>query len=80
MDKPDAARRWVARLQRRARQAAELPSAGRTVPELGREDIREILERGYRIVYRIHGEEIHILAVFEGHKLLDSEIEQNPKR
>ena len=69
-DKPRAARRWVAHLRRRALQAAELPNSGRPVPELGREDIREIIERGYRIVYRIAGQEVHILTVFEGHRLL----------
>ena len=69
-DKPDAARRWVTRLQRRARQAAEFPHAGRSVPELGREDVREIVEHGYRIVYRIVGREIHVLTVFESHRAL----------
>lgn len=69
-DKPGAARNWVARLRQRARQAAELPLSGRKVPELGREDVREILERGYRIVYRVLEDSVHILTVFEGHREL----------
>jgi plasmid stabilization system protein ParE len=69
-DKPGAARRWVARIEVRARQAAESPRAGRKVPELGREDLRELIERNYRIIYRIVGEEIHVLMVFESHRLL----------
>lgn len=36
----------------RAQPAAELPSSGRKVPELDRDDLREIVKRGYRIVYR----------------------------
>ncbi len=71
-DKPVAARRWVARLRQRAHQAADLPLSGRRVPELGRDDVREVLERSYRIVYRILEEEIHVLTVFEGHKRLRS--------
>ncbi len=69
-DKPGAASDWLARLRQRALQAAELPSSGRSVPELGREDIREILERDYRIVYRVLEDEIHVLTVFEGHQRL----------
>lgn len=70
-DKPGAAKRFVKRLQKRARDAAALPRSGRRVPEFGgRDDIREVIERGYRIVYRIVGEEIHLLTVFESHRLL----------
>ncbi|MDA8020345.1 MAG: type II toxin-antitoxin system RelE/ParE family toxin [Thermoanaerobaculia bacterium] len=69
-DKPGAARRWVARLRRRAQQAAEYPDSGRIVPELGRDDLREVVERGYRIIYRISDREIHVLTVFESHRLL----------
>lgn len=47
-----------------------MPHAGRQVPELGRDDIREVLVRGYRIVYRVGPNGIDILTVFEGHRLL----------
>ncbi len=47
-----------------------MPRAGRIVPELGREDIREVLEGTYRIVYQIKGSTIDVLVVFEGHRLL----------
>lgn len=69
-DKPIAARRWVARLRQQARLASEFPKSGRRVPEIGREDIREIVEGGYRIVYRIVGQDVHVLTVFESHRLL----------
>ena len=46
------------------------PRSGRTVPEIGNPDIRELIYRGYRIVYRLNGDRIEILAVFEGHRLL----------
>ena len=63
--------RYIARDNPRARQAARFPLAGRRVPEIGQENIREILERGYRIVYWIGETEIQILTVFEGHRLLE---------
>ena len=69
-DNPEAARRWVERLRERARRAARQPLAGRVVPELQRDDIREVLLRAYRIVYRLRPGEIHVLTVFEGHRLL----------
>jgi toxin ParE1/3/4 len=69
-DKPGAARRWVETLRQRAAGAAERPLAGRAVPELDREDIREVIVRGYRIVYRVSEGLVEVLAVFESHRLL----------
>jgi len=46
------------------------PRSERTVPEIGNPDIRELIYRGYRIVYRLNGDRIEILTVFEGHRLL----------
>jgi toxin ParE1/3/4 len=46
------------------------PRSGRSVPEIGNPDIRELIYRGYRIVYRLNGDHIEILSVFEGHRLL----------
>lgn len=68
-DQPTAARRWVARLRERARKAAPTPQAGRKVPELNREDVREVFLGSYRIVYQIYPDFIDILTVFEGHRL-----------
>ena len=69
-DKPGAARRWVERLRRSARTAAKQPLAGRRVPEVGRDNVREVLVGKYRIVYEIQKKEIRILTVFEGHRPL----------
>ena len=49
------------------------PRLGRTVPEIANPDIRELLFRNYRIVYRLTGTRIQILTVFEGHRLLRNE-------
>ncbi len=69
-DNPDAARDWIEQLRERARLAAENPHAGRVVPELGREDVREVFLRSYRIVYGVGEDAVDVLTVFEGHRLL----------
>ncbi|MBU4444486.1 MAG: type II toxin-antitoxin system RelE/ParE family toxin [Candidatus Marinimicrobia bacterium] len=43
------------------------PEIGRVVPELSDPQIRELIVKNYRIVYRHIDEEIQILTVFEGH-------------
>lgn len=43
---------------------------GRVVPELANPEIRELLFRKYRIVYRLKGKRLEILTVFAGHRLL----------
>lgn len=52
-DSPNVARRTITRLARRCGQLHEAPYSGRRVPELNRGDLRELLERPYRIIYRI---------------------------
>ncbi|KIG19004.1 Death on curing protein, Doc toxin [Enhygromyxa salina] len=69
-DDPIAAERWVEGLLAAAQRAGELPMSGRQVPELGREDVREIIKRSYRIVYRILEDRAQVLTVFEGHRRL----------
>jgi len=44
------------------------PRIGRIVPEFSDPDIRELLIKGYRLVYRIRKDRIDILTVFEGHR------------
>ncbi len=53
-----------------ARAATKQPLAGRRVPEVDREDLREVFVDNYRIVYTIHQAEIRVLTIFEGHRLL----------
>ena len=60
----------MGRLIERAKLAAVVPHGGRVVPEVRRDDVRETFLRTYRIVYRIAGEDIRVLTVFEGHRNL----------
>lgn len=68
---PKNARQWLAKLRKRALDAAETALIGRIVPELARPEIREVLLGHYRIVYRVESDGITVLTVFEGHKRLD---------
>jgi len=73
-DNPRAAMQWVDKLISDVERAAAMPLAGRIVPEhADRRDIREVLRRTYRIVYRVRDEAIEMLTIFEGHRLLPEE-------
>ncbi len=72
-DSHQAALSWLNRLREQTRLAAEHPYTGRAVPELGRNDIREVLLRSYRMVYLVGEDEIDVLTVFEGHRQLGSD-------
>jgi toxin ParE1/3/4 len=73
--RPAAAAKVVRRLVKRSAQLAAAPHSGRRVPEYDRDDIREVLERPYRIVYRVAGEEqrIDVLTVYHYRQLLPSD-------
>ena len=75
-DDPRAARQWVERLRLCTHEAAATPKAGRRVPQVERDDIREVLLRSYRIVYRVVRDGIEVLTVFEGHRLFPSDAVQ----
>jgi plasmid stabilization system protein ParE len=48
----------------------EQPKLGRVVPELQQEHIRERFLYSYRLIYELHDQEIQILAVIHGSRLL----------
>jgi len=73
---PFYAERMVDRLTNRSEQIASFPMSGRNVPEYPGEDIRELIEKPYRIIYRIKPDQIDVLAVVHGARLLSLDIEQ----
>jgi toxin ParE1/3/4 len=66
-------KRTVDRITRRSEQIAEHPFSGRKVPEYDADDIRELIENPYRIIYRIKSDQIDVLAVIHGAQLLPDE-------
>ena len=66
-DSPFYAKRFVRGLIRSTRKLEELPRCGRQVPELPGQGIREVIHKGYRIIYRIRSsDDIEVLAVLHG--------------
>jgi len=63
---PQYAARIVDRITRRSEQIASFPLSGRIVSEFETEEIREIIEGSYRIIYYIKPEQIDVLAVIHG--------------
>jgi len=70
-DKPGAARTWVEGIFKQVGQLAAFPTSGRVVPELGREDVRELISGNYRIIYRTKNKVVLVLTVRHGKRLLD---------
>ncbi|MFN7551413.1 MAG: type II toxin-antitoxin system RelE/ParE family toxin [Pseudomonadota bacterium] len=62
-DSPEAARKVAAMLLRRSRTLAQPPLIGRRLPEYPEADLRELLERPYRIIYAVTADGIEIVTV-----------------
>lgn len=61
---PLVAPQVTGRLIQRSTQIGTAPYAGRQVPECQREDLREVLERPYRIIYyRILPDRVDVITV-----------------
>jgi len=73
LNSPTYAKQMVDRITRRTVQIGEQPLSGRIVPEYEAEDIRELIEKPYRIIYRIKTEQIDVLAVIHGARLMPDE-------
>lgn len=69
-DSPERASKFINQLIEHTTPLSSQPRLGRTVPELNNTDIRELIFKKYRIVYKLRENLIEILTVFEGHMLL----------
>ncbi|MFT3763997.1 MAG: type II toxin-antitoxin system RelE/ParE family toxin [Minicystis sp.] len=76
-DNPIAAERWVGKLIEKARAAGDAPLAGRMVPEIRLETVREVFLRTYRLVYRVRGDVVVMLTIFEGHRRFPSDVDED---
>jgi plasmid stabilization system protein ParE len=70
LDSPVYAEQVVDQVVRRLAQAQLFPELGRVVPELGRADVRELLEVPYRVIYRVAPDAIEVLAVVHARQQL----------
>ena len=69
-DSPINADALIDRLTRRIEQIGDVPRRGRQIPEYRESNVREILERPYRIIYRILPDEIQIASIVHYRQLL----------
>jgi toxin ParE1/3/4 len=46
------------------------PCLGAVVPEYDRDDLRERLVQNYRVIYRLRGEDVEIVSICHGARLL----------
>jgi len=72
-DNPMAALKWAQEVFDRIENIQEFPFMGRIVPEANRKEIRELLFKNYRIIYRVGTDHISILTIRHGKQLLPSE-------
>ncbi len=60
---PGYAQTLAERLIQRTERLADFPLLGAEVAEYGDESLREIFEHPYRLLYRVSGEQVQIVAV-----------------
>lgn len=73
--RPKAVEPTIARIVERSMRLEGLPHSGRAVPEYAQPDLREVLERPYRIIYRIGAERIDVIAVMHYRELLPEDLD-----
>ena len=69
-DAPAAAKDMVARLLGRSRQLATAPLSGRQLCDTPHQDLRELLERPFRLIYRVSADRVEVLTVMHYRQLL----------
>jgi len=72
-DNLTAAERWVDGIFKLVEPLEDLPKLGRIVPEIERDDFREVIKGNYRIIYRVEPEQVSILTVRHGKQILPLE-------
>lgn len=73
-DSLDEAMRILDKMRKKAAGLNTLPERGRVVPELKEQGIvlyREIILAPWRVIYRIEGQTVYVLAVFDARRNLE---------
>lgn len=73
-DSPRYGRLVAERLFEATSRLGLFPRSGRMVPELSRDDVREIIAGEYRIVYRLESDAVTLLTVFRSSRLFPLEL------
>ena len=59
----------VMRLLNEPERLVKFPESGRMVPEFGLPNLRELIIRPYRVVYRLKGDVVEIVTVFHSARM-----------
>ncbi|MEA1912191.1 MAG: type II toxin-antitoxin system RelE/ParE family toxin [Spirochaetota bacterium] len=70
LDNRSAAEKWIENVFAKVDILQSSPRAGRIVPEIEREEIRELIYGNYRIIYRIEKVRVSILTIRHGKQIL----------
>lgn len=70
-DAPATASAYTRKLRLSVGRLRQFPHSGEVVPEIGREDLREVLQGNYRVIYRVADRRVDILAVFHSARIFD---------
>lgn len=60
----------LARLLATPERLVRFPESGRMVPEFGSPNLREIIVRPYRVVYRVRGDVVEVVTVTHSARML----------
>jgi plasmid stabilization system protein ParE len=66
----EAAKDWLIDIFGAVDSLQEFPKSGRVVPEVKRPNIREIIFKNYRVIYRVERKQVSILTVRHSKQLL----------
>jgi len=72
LDSPEYAKRPIDPLTLSYEQISDFPLSGRRVPEYDADQIREVIEGPYRIIYHIKPDQVDVVAVIHGAMVLRS--------
>lgn len=70
LDSEARAKTWIEELIRAGESLAQQANRGRRVREWPDPDVRELIVKHYRLVYRVAADGVVVLTVFEGLRLL----------
>ena len=71
---PTAATTITRQLARRALELGELPAMGKRLERYRPADVRELLERPYRLLYRVTPTQVEILTVLHYRQLMPTDL------
>jgi len=65
-DSPYYAASFVREIRNRARSLNRMARRGHVVPEIGDKQIRELIVRSYRLIYKVEKSRVAVLAIVHG--------------